>query len=135
MTPADSPTIVVIAGPNGAGKSTTAPRLLKGALAVSEFVNADTIAQGLSAFRPESVAIPMLATVGPRDQWRSRWTTKEASTALEALLHRRVERAQEPMCEVLASRSRVERQALRHHRWPAGRRLLGCLHPDFGPSR
>jgi predicted ABC-type ATPase len=49
--------IVVIAGPNGAGKSTTGPRLLQGALAVSEFVNADTIAQGLSAFRPESVAV------------------------------------------------------------------------------
>jgi predicted ABC-type ATPase len=57
MTAADPPTIVVIAGPNGAGKSTTAPRLLKGPLAVSEFVNADTIAQGLSAFRPETVAI------------------------------------------------------------------------------
>ena len=57
MTAAASPTIVVIAGPNGAGKSTTAPRLLKGPLAVSEFVNADTIAQGLSAFRPETVAI------------------------------------------------------------------------------
>jgi predicted ABC-type ATPase len=53
----DSPLVVVIAGPNGAGKSTTAPGLLKGALAVSEFVNADTIAAGLSAFAPESVAI------------------------------------------------------------------------------
>ena len=34
-----------------------------------------------------------------------------------------------------ASRSRVERQALRHHQWPAGRRLLGYLHRGFGPSR
>jgi predicted ABC-type ATPase len=51
------PLVVVIAGPNGAGKSTTAGRLLQGALAVSEFVNADTIAHGLSAFRPESVAL------------------------------------------------------------------------------
>ena len=34
-----------------------APRLLQGALAVTEFVNADTIARGLSAFRPESVAM------------------------------------------------------------------------------
>ena len=50
------PLAVVVAGPNGAGKSTTAPRLLQGALAVSEFVNADPIAQGLSHFRPESVA-------------------------------------------------------------------------------
>jgi len=51
------PLVVVVAGPNGAGKSTTAPGLLRGALAVSEFVNADTIARGLSAFRPESVAM------------------------------------------------------------------------------
>lgn len=52
-----SPLVVVVAGPNGAGKSTTAPRLLKDALAVSEFVNADAIAAGLSAFQPESVAL------------------------------------------------------------------------------
>ena len=51
------PLVVVIAGPNGAGKSTTAPRLLQDALAVREFVNADPIAAGLSAFRPESVAL------------------------------------------------------------------------------
>jgi len=43
------PHVIVIAGPNGAGKSTTAPAILKGALGVTEFVNADTIAQGLSA--------------------------------------------------------------------------------------
>jgi predicted ABC-type ATPase len=49
------PLVVVIAGPNGAGKSTTANGLLQGALAVREFVNADTIARGLSAFRPETV--------------------------------------------------------------------------------
>ena len=54
--PTKNPLVVVIAGPNGAGKSTTAPRLLQGALAVREFVNADQIAQGLSAFRPETVA-------------------------------------------------------------------------------
>ena len=51
------PLVVVIAGPNGAGKSTMAPRLLRDALAVSEFVNAHPIAIGLSAFRPESVAM------------------------------------------------------------------------------
>jgi predicted ABC-type ATPase len=49
--------VVIVGGPNGAGKSTTAPLLLRGALAVNEFVNADPIAQGLSHFRPESVAI------------------------------------------------------------------------------
>jgi predicted ABC-type ATPase len=48
---------VVIAGPNGAGKSTAAPALLKVTLQVSEFVNADTIAQGLSAFNPGGAAI------------------------------------------------------------------------------
>ena len=58
MPHADPPLVVVIAGPNGAGKSTTAPRLLQEALSVSEFVNADAIALGLSAFRPASVALP-----------------------------------------------------------------------------
>lgn len=47
------PHLIVITGPNGAGKSTTAPFLLKGALRVTEFVNADLIAQGLSGFQPE----------------------------------------------------------------------------------
>jgi predicted ABC-type ATPase len=50
------PHVIVIAGPNGAGKSTTAPAILNGALGVTEFVNADTIAQGLSAFNPEKAA-------------------------------------------------------------------------------
>jgi len=45
--------LIVIGGPNGAGKSTTAPSLLKGTLKVTEFVNADLIAQGLSGFQPE----------------------------------------------------------------------------------
>lgn len=50
------PHVIIIAGPNGAGKSTTAPAILKGALGVTEFVNADTIAQGLSAFNAERAA-------------------------------------------------------------------------------
>src|SRR5258708_3922355 len=54
---AELPLIVVIAGPNGAGKTTAAAHLLQGALAVDEFVNADTIARGLSEFRPEEAAI------------------------------------------------------------------------------
>jgi predicted ABC-type ATPase len=49
--------MVVIAGPNGAGKSTSAPTLLRDVLAVEEFVNADPIAAGLSALRPQSVAL------------------------------------------------------------------------------
>lgn len=51
------PHVIVIAGANGAGKSTVAPYLLRDTLGISEFVNADTLAQGLSAFSPESVAI------------------------------------------------------------------------------
>lgn len=50
------PHVILLAGPNGAGKSTVAPLLLRGALGVQEFVNADTIASGLSAFSPESAA-------------------------------------------------------------------------------
>lgn len=51
------PHVIVIAGPNGAGKKTTAPALLNKALDISHFVNADTIAAGLSAFAPEKAAI------------------------------------------------------------------------------
>jgi predicted ABC-type ATPase len=52
-----APSLVVVAGPNGAGKSTTAAALLRDALAVTEFVNADVIATGLSGFQPEGSAI------------------------------------------------------------------------------
>jgi predicted ABC-type ATPase len=51
------PRVVVLAGPNGAGKSTSASRLLRGVLGVDEFVNADIIAQGLSGFAPDRVAM------------------------------------------------------------------------------
>lgn len=54
---ARAPLVIMVAGPNGAGKSTMAARLLQDALTVSEFVNADPIASGLSAFRPQSVAM------------------------------------------------------------------------------
>lgn len=50
------PMVVVIAGPNGAGKSTAAPYLLKQALGILEFVNADQIALGLSAYAPQTVS-------------------------------------------------------------------------------
>ncbi|MBC6475585.1 MAG: zeta toxin family protein [Hormoscilla sp. GM102CHS1] len=50
------PHIIIIAGPNGAGKSTAAPALLPETLGITEFVNADAIARGLSAFAPERVA-------------------------------------------------------------------------------
>lgn len=50
-------TVYVIGGPNGAGKTTLAQTLLPEYLGVVEFVNADQIAGGLSAFRPDSVSI------------------------------------------------------------------------------
>lgn len=53
--PTPPPQVFIIAGPNGAGKSTFAPYLLRDTFGVGEFVNADTIALGLSAFSPESV--------------------------------------------------------------------------------
>lgn len=52
-----TPHTIILAGPNGAGKSTTAPLLLRDTFAVTEFVNADAIAQGLCAFAPETVAL------------------------------------------------------------------------------
>lgn len=51
-----NPQVVIIAGPNGAGKSTLAPFLLRDALEVQDYVNADPIALGLSGFNPSSVA-------------------------------------------------------------------------------
>lgn len=50
------PHVIVLGGPNGAGKSTAAPQLLRGLLGVGEFVNADTVAEGLSAFQPDRAA-------------------------------------------------------------------------------
>ena len=51
------PSLIALAGPNGAGKSTAGPAVLKETLGVTEFVNADLIAQGLSPFDPESAAV------------------------------------------------------------------------------
>ena len=50
------PKVIIIADSNGAGKSTLAPHLLKDTFGLLEYINADTIALGLSAFSPESVA-------------------------------------------------------------------------------
>ena len=55
--PGANPDLVILAGPNGAGKTTAAPALLRDTLAVSEFVNADVIAQGLSGFDPGARAL------------------------------------------------------------------------------
>jgi predicted ABC-type ATPase len=56
MSTTAKPQAVVIAGPNGAGKTSAAPDLLRSAVGIDAFVNADVIAQGLAAFRPESAA-------------------------------------------------------------------------------
>jgi predicted ABC-type ATPase len=52
-----NPQVVVIAGPNGAGKSTLAPFLLRDTFGVLEYVNADPIALGLSAFDSASMSV------------------------------------------------------------------------------
>ncbi len=59
MTRQTAPTeryVAILAGPNGAGKSTCAAALLP-RVNLLEFVNADTIARGLSEFNPESAAL------------------------------------------------------------------------------
>lgn len=48
---------VIIAGPNGAGKTTFAREFLPKDTNVVHFVNADLIAAGLSALRPEIAAV------------------------------------------------------------------------------
>lgn len=51
------PHLIIIAGPNGSGKTTTAPRILRDAIHVVDYVNADVIAQGLSGFQPENASM------------------------------------------------------------------------------
>jgi predicted ABC-type ATPase len=51
------PNVIIIAGPNGVGKTTAAPSLLRRAWGVTEFVNADIIAQGISMFDAEGAAM------------------------------------------------------------------------------
>jgi predicted ABC-type ATPase len=51
------PQIIIIAGPNGAGKSTIAPFFFRDRFGVMNYINADTIASGLSAFAPENFAL------------------------------------------------------------------------------
>ncbi len=60
MSPASAeprPQVIVLGGPNGAGKTTVSRKALAGVFQISAFVNADTIAAGLSAYNPESVAM------------------------------------------------------------------------------
>lgn len=54
---AQPPRCIVIAGPNGAGKTTVAKELLLKEAGIEHFINADSIAQGLSPLRPELSAV------------------------------------------------------------------------------
>jgi predicted ABC-type ATPase len=54
---APRPQVAVHAGINGAGKSTAAEFLLRDALKIPSFTNADTIARGLNAFDVEAEAM------------------------------------------------------------------------------
>jgi predicted ABC-type ATPase len=49
--------VLVIGGPNGAGKTTISRRTIAERAGVAEFVNADAIALGLSAFDPDRAAM------------------------------------------------------------------------------
>ena len=49
--------VYIIAGPNGSGKTTFARKFLPDYVKCPNFVNADLIAQGLSPFSPQQVAI------------------------------------------------------------------------------
>jgi predicted ABC-type ATPase len=51
------PRCIIIAGPNGAGKTTFAQEFLPKETEIVHFVNADAIAAGLSALKPEIVAV------------------------------------------------------------------------------
>lgn len=51
------PQVYVIAGPNGAGKTTFALEFLPNYADCPAFINADTIARGLSGFSPDAVAL------------------------------------------------------------------------------
>jgi predicted ABC-type ATPase len=54
---APRPQVAVLAGINGAGKTTASQHLLREALNMPSFTNADAIARGLNAFDVESVAV------------------------------------------------------------------------------
>jgi predicted ABC-type ATPase len=51
------PQVAVLGGINGAGKTTASARILREALGIPVFTNADAIARGLNAFDPESEAV------------------------------------------------------------------------------
>ena len=52
----EGPNVVIMAGPNGAGKTTLSREVVSGELEIRHYVNADTIARGLSDFHSEEMA-------------------------------------------------------------------------------
>jgi predicted ABC-type ATPase len=57
MSDEAQPMVAVLGGINGAGKTTASQHILRDALKIPVFVNADAIARGLNAFDPESEAV------------------------------------------------------------------------------
>lgn len=51
------PSVIILAGCNGVGKTTASETVLVESLKLFTFVNADTIAKGLSAYNPEASAM------------------------------------------------------------------------------
>ncbi|VTT99205.1 Putative uncharacterized protein OS=[Oscillatoria] sp. PCC 6506 GN=OSCI_3310008 PE=4 SV=1: AAA_33 [Gemmataceae bacterium] len=54
---ARGPQVAILGGINGAGKTTASQRILRDAMQIPVFTNADAIARGLNAFDPESEAV------------------------------------------------------------------------------
>lgn len=54
---AHHPWMVIVGGPNRAGKSTAAPGILREVLGMTDYVNADVIAAGLSGLNPDGAAV------------------------------------------------------------------------------
>lgn len=57
MSDEAKPMVAVLGGINGAGKTTASQHILRHAMKIPVFVNADTIARGLNSFDPESEAV------------------------------------------------------------------------------